>query len=281
MTLLGSEVVASSRVAGGDICAASRVALADGRVVFVKTRDGAPPGFFAAEAAGLTWLGEAGGVPVPEVLAVSESELVLSWIAPGTPSESAAEAFGVALAATHRAGAETFGGTSPGWIGSLPLANDPGTDWPGWYAAHRLLPYLDRAALAPADRSAVESVVESVGALAGPPEPPSRLHGDLWSGNVLWSAAGPAYVVDPAAHGGHRETDLAMLALFGVAHLDRIVPAYDEAYPLADGWRERVALHQLFPLLVHAALFGGGYRAHVGAAARAALARGDGVSHVP
>jgi fructosamine-3-kinase len=105
-------------------------------------------------------------------------------------------------------------------------------------------------------------------ALTGPPEPPSRLHGDLWSGNVLWSPDG-VVLVDPAAHGGHRETDLAMLALFGLPHLDRVVAAYDEAWPLAEGWRDRVGLHQLHPLLVHAALFGGGY------AARAAdLARG-------
>ena len=100
-----------------------------------------------------------------------------------------------------------------------------------------------------------------------PPAEPARLHGDLWAGNVLWSASGPV-LVDPAAHGGHRETDLAMLALFGLPHLDRVLAAYDEAWPLDDGWRDRVALHQLHPLLVHAALFGGGYgRQAVSAAA--------------
>jgi fructosamine-3-kinase len=113
-------------------------------------------------------------------------------------------------------------------------------------------------------------VCERIDELAGPPEPPARLHGDLWSGNVLWSGDG-AWLVDPAAHGGHRETDLAMLALFGCPHLSIVLAAYDEAYPLADGWRRRVALHQLFPLLVHTVLFGGGYAEQTIAAARAAL----------
>ena len=96
--------------------------------------------------------------------------------------------------------------------------------------------------------------------LAGPPEPPARLHGDLWSGNVLWGRDGRAWLIDPAAYGGHREVDLAMLRLFGSpgqAFLD----AYEERFPLAPGHEERVELYQLFPLLVHAALFGGGYPA--------------------
>ena len=105
------------------------------------------------------------------------------------------------------------------------------------------------------------------GQLSVPDAEPARLHGDLWSGNVLWSADGPV-LIDPAAHGGHRETDLAMLDLFGLPHLDRVLAAYDETWPLDDGWRERVPLHQLHPLLVHAALFGGGYGAQAVAAAR-------------
>ena len=107
--------------------------------------------------------------------------------------------------------------------------------------------------------------------LAGPAEPPSRIHGDCWSGNVLWSG-GRGWLIDPAAHGGHRETDLAMLALFGAPFLDRILASYDEVAPLAAGWRARVPLHQLHPLLVHACLFGAGYAGPVADAARAALA---------
>jgi fructosamine-3-kinase len=106
-----------------------------------------------------------------------------------------------------------------------------------------------------------------------PPEPPARLHGDLWPGNLLWGADGQVWLVDPAAHGGHRETDLALLALFGGApHLDRILAAYREVWPLADGWADRVPLHQLHLLLVHTALFGAAYRDAVMGAARALTA---------
>ncbi len=128
----------------------------------------------------------------------------------------------------------------------------------------------DAGTLAPADVRLVESVADRIGDLAGPAEPPSRVHGDCWSGNVLWSA-GRGWLIDPAAHGGHRETDLAMLALFGAPGLDRILAAYAEASPLAGGWRSRVALHQLHPLLVHACLFGSGYAGAVHDAARTAL----------
>ncbi len=88
--------------------------------------------------------------------------------------------------------------------------------------------------------------------------PPARLHGDLWAGNIIWTREGPV-LIDPAAHGGHAETDLAMLLLFTAPHIARIIAAYDEAAPLADGWQERVGLHQLFPVMVHAVVFGGDY----------------------
>ena len=101
-----------------------------------------------------------------------------------------------------------------------------------------------------------------------PEEPPARLHGDLWNGNVLWGLDGQVWAIDPAAHAGHRETDLAMLSLFGLPHLPRVFDAYLEASPLADGWEDRVGIHQLFPLLVHAALFGGSYGARAAQTAR-------------
>ncbi|WP_346085044.1 fructosamine kinase family protein, partial [Streptomyces thermocarboxydus] len=149
-------------------------------------------------------------------------------------------------------------------------------DWPAWYAEHRVLPYLRRAVDAGAMDAGEAAVVERVCArlpeLAGPAEPPARLHGDLWSGNVLWGADGRVHVIDPAAHGGHRETDLAMLALFGCPLLDAVLEGYQEVAPLAEGWRERVGVHQLFPLLVHAVLFGRGYAGQALAAARSALA---------
>jgi fructosamine-3-kinase len=251
--------------------------LADGRGVFVKAAAGSGDQSvaFAAEANGLRWLAEAGAMPVPEVLGVDANLLVIELLPPGRPAPEAAEEFGSALARMHAAGAPSFGAPWPGCIASLPLANTPGTEWGSWYAEHRLVPYLrmahDRGALSGADVSLVETVAGRIGELAGPPEPPSRIHGDLWSGNVLWSG-GRGWLIDPAAHGGHRETDLAMLDLFGAPHLDRITRAYTEAAPLADGYRRRVPLHQLHPLLVHVCLFGGSYAGQLSAAARAALA---------
>ena len=117
----------------------------------------------------------------------------------------------------------------------------------------------------------METVAARAGELAGPPEPPSRVHGDLWPGNVHWSG-GRGWLIDPAAHGGHRESDVAMLHLFGAPHLDRILGAYDAEFPLAAGWRSRIPLHQIHPLLVHVCLFGGAYADELRAAARAALA---------
>ncbi len=231
---------------------------------------------FAAEASSLRWLAEANAVPVPEVLAVSPAALVISMVPPGHATPEAAFRFGTELARLHAAGADGFGAPWPGFIASLPLVNvSPiATEWPEWYASRRLLPYLriavDRGALRPADGRLVEAAIDRIDTLAGPAEPPSRIHGDCWAGNVLCSG-GRGWLIDPAAHGGHRETDLAMLALFGAPHLDRILAGYDDAVPLAAGWRDRVPLYQLHPLLVHACLFGASYAEGVGSAARALL----------
>jgi fructosamine-3-kinase len=261
-----------------------RATLADGRAVFAKLAGGQAgrrrePGF-EAEARGLRWLAEAGAVPVPEVVGWDQNTLVIAWVAEGTPDATAAEQFGRDLARLHAAGADAFGAPWPGVIAGLPLGNDPpgpgaASSWPEWYAGQRLLPFARRAAdagsLSADDVRLVETVAARAASLAGPAEPPSRIHGDCWSGNVLWSA-GRGWLIDPAAHGGHRETDLAMLALFGAPFRNRIVGSYQEVAPLAAGWRDRVPLHQLHPLLVHACLFGTAYRAAVVDAARAALA---------
>ena len=245
--------------------------LPDGRPVFVKR--GAD---FASEAAGLRWLGEAGAVAVPEVIECTGDRLVLEWIERGAPTDEAAERFGRDLARLHRAGAESFGAPWPGWIAELPMDNSPCEDWPSFYAQRRLLPFIrlarDRGELSDSDVRTLESVIDRLPELSGPPEPPSRIHGDLWSGNVLWTRDRGAVLIDPAAHGGHRETDLAMLALFGAPRLDRVLGAYREEAPLADGWRERVPLHQLHPLLVHVCLFGESYRSSLLEAAGRTLA---------
>ena len=269
--LLGQPVVATSPVAGGDICTSTRVRLSDGSSVLVKTRAGAPEGFFETEARGLRWLAEPGVVAVAEVLAAEHDCLVLGWVEHARPTAESASDLGRSLARLHASGATAYGAAREGFIASLPLPNRTADGWPEFYATRRVLPYLklaaDRGQVQPDDVRAVEALVGRLTQVAGPEEPPARLHGDLWSGNVVWSP-GHGTLIDPAAHGGHRETDLAMLALFGLPHLPRLVDAYVEEHPLADGWAERQPLHQLFPLLVHAALFGGHYGRRAGDAAR-------------
>jgi fructosamine-3-kinase len=279
--LLGSSLRELARVGGQHGVSHHRAVLADGRTLFVKAATagsaaGSAAAGFAAEANGLNWLGEAAAVPVPEVAGWDDRTLAIAWIAQEQASRPSAESFGRDLAALHAAGSPGFGAPWPGIIAGLPLANAPADWWPDWYVTHRLLPYARRGReagpLAAADVALVESVAARIADLAGPAEPPSRIHGDCWSGNVLWSG-GRGVLIDPAAHGGHRETDLAMLGLFGAPYLDRILAAYQEVTPLADGWRGRVPLHQLHPLLVHVCLFGAAYRQAALDAARAALSR--------
>jgi fructosamine-3-kinase len=262
--LLGSAVAATAPVAGGDISTATKLRLSNGRSAFMKTFTHAPTGFFEAEAAGLRWIGEAGGVRVPEVLAVEADCLILEWVEPGKLTTEAATDFGRALATTHEAGAPAYGLERDGFIGRLPLPNKAAPTWAEFYATKRVLPYLklarDRGAITPEGAEVVEAVVGRLAALV-PEEGPRRLHGDLWNGNVIWTHDAGCCVVDPAAHGGHRETDLAMLALFGLPQLPRVLQAYEEVSHLGEGWADRAGLHQLFPLLVHACLFGGGYGA--------------------
>ncbi|HEY6759468.1 MAG TPA: fructosamine kinase family protein [Baekduia sp.] len=275
---LGEEVAALEPIPGGDLNRAYRATLAGGARVFVKTASDAAPGAYAAEAAGLRWLADVdGGLPVPEVLAVGASWLALAWVDGGGRLDEAE--LGRGLAVVHRAGAPRAGtlppeagdaSPRPYVLGPLTLPNAPRDDWPAFYAESRLPPLArmaaERGALDPAGVRAVEAVAGRIADLAGPPEPVARLHGDLWSGNVHAGADGRPYLIDPAAYGGHREVDLAMLSLFG-APSSRFYDNYDAVWPRAEGHQERVALYQLLPLLVHAVLFGGGYGA---SAARAA-----------
>jgi fructosamine-3-kinase len=269
----GRRVASLTRVGGGDINDAYAASLDDGARAFVKTRGDAPEGEFAAEAAALQWLGEPGGLGVPRVLGVlDEAEpprlLALEWLEPGRSGDEAD--LGRGLAAIHAAGAAAFGGATDLRIGPLSLPNDPADSWAEFYADRRLRPLLaparDRGALSSSGVAAVEQVCDRMAELAGPPEPPARLHGDLWTGNVLWSHGRP-YLIDPLAYGGHREVDLAMLRLFGSPG-PRFLAAYEELAPLAPGHEDRVPLYQLFPLLVHAVLFGGSYGASAERAAR-------------
>jgi fructosamine-3-kinase len=246
----------ASQIGGGDICRAYRVVTGD-EVYFAKTPQRPDPHMFAAEAWGLRAL--AAEVPglTPRVMHVEDDWLVLEWVEQSRPDVVAAETLGQHLARLHLSPQEAFGlGPEHARIGSLPMPSGRYDTWGQMYAQARLAPLLDSGL--PHCAELVEVLMQDPD-WAGPPEPASLLHGDLWSGNVLW--ASPARLVDPAAHTGHRETDLAMLALFGTPHLDRILGAYQQVYPLAPGWQSRIPLHQLWPLLVHHRLFGGGYGA--------------------
>lgn len=290
---------------------------------------GAPPGYAAWEAAGLRWLAEAregGGARVVEVYAVGADHLDLERLNPCQPTAAAAEDLGRALAHTHAAGASGFGAPpsgwhhASGWLGPadepLPLPTRAVGRWGEFYAEQRIEHTLALGQERGLWRSAVDA--QPFRAIADRlrhgdfdnGSPPARIHGDLWSGNLIWTdtpenlpadiadiadiadtadtadaavsradTAGTARVtgsvravlIDPAANGGHPETDLAMLALFGAPHLGRILAAYQEVSPLSDGWRERVNLHQLHPVMLHAVLFGGGYVSRARALAEAYL----------
>ncbi len=261
-------------VRGGDVAAAFRFELDDGTRLFAKTHPSPPPGFFTTEAASLSWLREAGAVPVPDVVAVSDGTesapayLILEWIDEGRPVASTERSLGTALAALHDAGAPCFGREDRRTTGSRGLPNDPQPTWPEFYARCRLLPL---AKLARDGGTLPVATIERLEGVAGSlerfdtGEPPARLHGDLWAGNRLVDAAGRSWLIDPAAHGGHREFDLAMMRLFGGFSSD-CFDAYDERHPLSPGWEDRVPLHQIAPLVVHAIKFGGGYVAAATAA---------------
>jgi len=249
---------------------------------FVKTNSSAPPGFFALEAAGLRWLAVDGGVSCARVLAQDERSLTLERLGSVTPTPSAARDFGARLAVTHDAGAPLFGAGPDGWYADgyfgplsdpLPMSLCGHQTWGEFYAEERLRPMADIAEwrLRPEARRLVDAVIERC--LAGDfddDDGPARIHGDLWAGNVMWTADG-AVLIDPAAHGGHRETDLAMLALFGCPHRDEVLSGYQSVRRLREGWRDRVGLHQLYPLLAHVHLFGGGYAGQAEAVAASAL----------
>ena len=253
-----------------------RWTLDDGTDLFAKIS--VDPLAVAAEGKALRWLAEPGVAAVPEVFTAVPEFLVTSWVERGPATATGAERFGRQLASLHVSAAEAFGLDTDGVLATLPLPNSSEPDWPTFYVKHRCVPYLrqarDAGALTASEATTIDAALSRVAGAAGAPEPPARIHGDLWSGNVLPGTVDGVdgwWLVDPAAHGGHRETDLAMLALFGIPHLDRVLAAYQEVTPLAPGWRDRVGLHQLHPLLVHCVLFGAGYAAQTVAAARSVL----------
>jgi len=227
-----------------------------GRDLVVKAGAGA-----VDEAEGLCSLaGVDGAPPVPEVVLVEPDLLVTTLVARGLRTPAHEEELGRSLAVLHGAPRTVWGGGSA-WIGACPVRPTEEPDGVAFYR-NRLLALAARCGMS----SSVEAVTGRLSELL-PPDGPALLHGDLWWGNVLWGSDGRAWLIDPSAHGGHPEEDLAMLGLFG-AIPDRTVQAYGEVRPLAPGWPDRVDLFRLIPLLVHTVLFGGGYRAQAEAAIR-------------
>ena len=222
------------------------------------------------EETGLAWLRDAGADHVVEVLGHSGGVLIEERLVSTPPSANAAEEFAVALHRVHTAGAPAFGAgppgwddAEPGWIGMARLPLGSHHCWGEFYAELRLLPHARaahaRGSLSSEGVQAVEAVCQRLrDGEFDDGRPPARIHGDLWGGNLISTARG-LVMIDPAAHGGHGETDLAMLALFGYPQLRRVQQAYAEAAALDSDWPDRVGLHQLHPLLVHAELFGAGY----------------------
>ena len=262
---LGGDVVSALPIGGGDVNDAYRIELEGARIVFAKTHPDPPDDFFTTEAHSLAWLREANAVGIPRTLAYSDGEpafLALQWIEQGQPSADADADFGRSLALLHRAGAPTFGREDKRTTGSRRLPNQPCDTWPDFFVTQRLEPLIKLAADADALPGKalrdIERVADRIDILAGPREPAARLHGDLWGGNRMVDLEGRSWLIDPAAHGGHREYDLAMMRLFG-GFGESCFSAYDELFPVMDGWTKRLPLHQLPPLIVHAIKFGGHY----------------------
>lgn len=261
---VGAKVAGRRAVGGGDINRADAVTLADGRRLFVKWNAREPAGMFAAEARGLAWLAEAKAVRVPAVVAAGAGFLALELVEEAPRVRDFDERLGRGLAALHRFGAPRFGLDHDNFIGRLPQDNAAVSPdaWVDFYRERRLGAQLrlavDEGLATSRMRGGFERLFATLEDLVGPAEPPARLHGDLWGGNLLCDEAGAPCLCDPAVYGGHREVDLAMMRLFG-GFGPRVFAAYEEAWPLADGHEERVALYQLYPLMVHVNLFGGGY----------------------
>ncbi len=262
-----------------------------------KFHKSASPAAIATEVTSLGWLADAtssGGAPVAELLAHGTDWLETRRLLPGPPSRDQAREFGRRLAVTHAAGAEFYGAVPPGLgvedavLAELPspaVTSPAFTSWGPFFAEMRLSPYLglardagtfergqaailgrfiERVADGEFDAEQPRAVREAnpVHSALAPQPPVARIHGDLWGGNIVWAQDGSdvaGTLIDPSAHGGHAETDLAELAVFGSPRLEDTLEGYQEVSPLANGWRERVPVHQLHMLLVHVVKFGAVY----------------------
>ena len=267
--ILDAEILSSKFIGGGDISQACLLETTRGKF-FLKMNTGTAAGrMFATEAKGLQMLAKSGALRVPEVIGLGQNAghafLLLEYLEPGYRPPGFWEEFGAALAALHRSSAPRFGLDYDNFIGSLPQSNDRHDNWPAFFTSERLQPQLELALhghqLTSADAGNFECLYKKLPEIC-PAEPPALIHGDLWSGNFMCSSDGRPVLVDPAVSYSHREMDLAMSRLFG--GFDRqFYRSYEEAWPVAPGFGQRLPVYQLYYLLVHVNLFGGGYAGSV------------------
>jgi len=246
----GLAVTAAAPLRGGQIAHAFRLETARG-LLFLKTHPEPLPGMFEREATGLRALRKADTLPVPAVVRESSAGLVLEWVEVGPRTTAADVQLGRGLAGLHRTTGMAFGGLDAdtgGYLGSQPVDLTPTTSWAEFYVERRLRPLTRRAVecgrLDPMALDLVDRVASNGADRCGPVEPPTLVHGDLWGGNRLVDRRGASWLIDPAAHWGHREADLAMMRLFG-GFGEASFTAYEEVFPLAAGWQQRVEWYQL------------------------------------
>lgn len=264
-----SDIQSSARIGGGDINHAARITTAHSEY-FLKWHDQPPPRFFECEARGLRRLADSGTVSVPDVIGYGQvpgqatGYLLLSWIEPGESKHTeAASTLGRHLARLHLKPQPEYGLDHDNYVGRLPQPNQPAASWVEFYRMCRLAAQRDLAARLghlPTHRARLldRLMARLSGWIDESQCKPSLLHGDLWGGNWMVSAAGEPVMIDPAVYVGDREADLAMTALFG-GFPASFYAAYREVYPLAPGYEDRQPLYQLYYLLCHLNLFGEGY----------------------
>ena len=255
----------SRPVSGGCINRCYQLETSSGNY-FLKYNDATLyPEMFASEAKGLKLLAAADAIDVPAVISCGEegsfSFLILEWIESGRREKNFWADFGMRLAQMHRCTAEKSGLDHDNYIGSLPQSNRESNNWIDFFIHERLEPQLklarDSGLIASPDEKSFEKLISKLPQLI-PVEKPALLHGDLWNGNFLVNPKGKASLIDPAVYYGHREMDLAMTKLFG-GFDSEFYSAYNEVFPLEKGFESRTDIHNLYPLLVHVNLFGGGY----------------------
>ena len=264
---LGSKIKSFSSLSGGCISDAFKISTENGTSFFLKYNPSASNNMFLKEANGLRELDKSNAIKIPEVLSVDEDYILLEFIASGNRKKKFFEDFGKSFAEMHKFKSDSFGFYENNYIGSNPQINIPDekekSDWTAFYLNKRILFQLQLAEKLGNSTdelrkgiSKLENKIEDI--IGHNSEKPSLLHGDLWAGNYMIDQNGNAVLIDPAVYYGHREADLGMTKLFGGFNSE-FYKAYNESFPLEDGFDYRENIYKLYHVLNHLNLFGGGY----------------------